>query len=210
MANLPRRMPIWQHIDLPSSYASRVLLPLRLSAVLCVAAAAILLLSAADFHRVPDGRSFCWFMNVMPVFCFPSLRQRPLIMRSDSELLIFCFRSEKRMGVFYAVRLCKIRLWSRDKIRFENPMAQVVRFWPKIRRLDPSYHQIEKWHRSFVKQKSGEQSRPRTAAVVHTNVRVRVQRSKRWTITQQRRANAVAASHRSQTTASCRSTRART
>ena len=90
------------------SYASRVPLPLRLSAVLCVAAAAILLLSAADFHRVPDGRSFCWFMNVMPVFCFPSLRQRPLIMRSDSELLIFCFRSEKRMGVFYAVRLCKI------------------------------------------------------------------------------------------------------
>ena len=27
-------------------------------------------------------------------------------------------------------------------------MAEVVRFWPKIRRLDPSDYQIEKWHRS--------------------------------------------------------------
>ena len=26
-----------------------------------------------------------------------------------------------------------------------------VRFWPKLGRLDPSYHQIEKWHRSLIK-----------------------------------------------------------
>ena len=41
-----------------------------------------------------------------------------------------------------------------QKIRFENPMAQVVRFWPKIGRLDPSDNQIEQWHRSLIKLKS--------------------------------------------------------
>ena len=73
--------------------------------------------------------------------------RRPFIMRSDTELLIFIFRSEKKMG-HYGVRSRKIR---RDKIRFENPMAQVVRFWPQIQRLDPSDCQIEKWHRSLIK-----------------------------------------------------------
>ena len=29
---------------------------------------------------------------------------------------------------------------------FENPMAQVVRFWPKIRRPGPSDFQVEKGH----------------------------------------------------------------
>ena len=33
-------------------------------------------------------------------------------------------------------------------------MAQVVRFWPKILRLDPSDYQVEKWHRSLIKWKS--------------------------------------------------------
>ena len=71
-------------------------------------------------------------------------------MRSDSELLILIFRSEQKDGPAYAVRCCKIR---RDKILFENPMAQVVRFWPKIRRLDPSDSQIDKWHRSSINYK---------------------------------------------------------
>ena len=73
---------------------------------------------------------------------------RPFIMRSDSELLIFIARSWKKDGPAYADRFCKIR---RDKIRFENPMAQVVRFWPKIRRLDPSDYQVEKRLRSCIK-----------------------------------------------------------
>ena len=30
--------------------------------------------------------------------------------------------------------------------RFENPMALVVGFWAKIRRLGSSEFQIEKWH----------------------------------------------------------------
>ena len=30
--------------------------------------------------------------------------------------------------------------------RFENPMAQVVIFWPKTRRLGPSDFLVEKWH----------------------------------------------------------------
>ena len=38
---------------------------------------------------------------------------RRIIMRSDSDLLIFIFRSEKKNGPDDAVRLCKIR---RDKI----------------------------------------------------------------------------------------------
>ena len=35
--------------------------------------------------------------------------------------------------------------------RFENPMAQVVRFWPKIRRLGSSDFQIEKCHGLYCK-----------------------------------------------------------
>ena len=42
----------------------------------------------------------------------------------------------------------------RDKSDFDHPTAQVVRFWPKIGRLDPSDYQIEKWHGSSIKQKS--------------------------------------------------------
>ena len=38
-------------------------------------------------------------------------------------------------------------------------MAQVVRFWPKVRRLDPSDYQIEKWHRSLVSKNLAERSR---------------------------------------------------
>ena len=53
-------------------------------------------------------------------------------------------------------------------------MAQVVRFWPKIRRLDPSNYQIEKWRRSLISKNLTEQSRPGTAAVVRGTHKVRV------------------------------------
>ena len=66
---------------------------------------------------------------------------RPFIMRSDSELLIFIFRSEKRMGLLMQSDFAKSDGIESD---FENPMAQGVRFWPKIRRLDPSDYHIEK------------------------------------------------------------------
>ena len=68
-------------------------------------------------------------------------------MRSDSEPLFLVFDLKKGWACLCSP-ICKIR---RDKIRFENPMAQVVRFWPKIRRLDPSDYQIEKWHRFLIK-----------------------------------------------------------
>ena len=69
-------------------------------------------------------------------------------MPSDSELLIFIFRSEKKMGLLMQTGFAKSDGVKSD---FENPMAQVVRFWPKMRRLDPSDYQIEKWLRSLVK-----------------------------------------------------------
>ena len=123
MANLPpRRMPIWQHLGLPGSYAFRVPLSLRHSAVLCVAAAAILLLSGADFHRVPDGTCFCWFTNLIPVFRFSSLRPWPLIMRSDSELLIFTFRSEKRIGLLMLSDYGKSD-WIKSALRIRWPKS---------------------------------------------------------------------------------------
>ena len=52
---------------------------------------------------------------------------RPFIMLSDSELLILCFDLKKKWTCLCSPIL-QIR---RDKIWFENPMAQVVRFWPK-------------------------------------------------------------------------------
>ena len=55
----------------------------------------------------------------------------------DSELLIFTFRSEKKMGL-PNMQSDVAKTDGKNKI-LENPMAQVVRFWPKIRRLDPSY-----------------------------------------------------------------------
>ena len=69
-------------------------------------------------------------------------------MRSDSELLIFILLSEEKVGLLLQTNFAKS---DEIIIRFENPMAQVVRFWPKIRRLDPSDYQIEKWHRSLIK-----------------------------------------------------------
>ena len=52
-------------------------------------------------------------------------------------------------------------------------MAQVVRFWPKVRRLDPLDLSIRKRHRSLIKQNLTEQSRPGNAAV-RTKVRVAI------------------------------------
>ena len=57
------------------------------------------------------------------------IKIRLILMRSDSELQIFTFRSEKKDRYSYAARYCKIR---RGKILFENPMTQVVRFWSQI------------------------------------------------------------------------------
>ena len=69
-------------------------------------------------------------------------------MRCDSELLIFIFRSEKRMGLLMQSDLAKSDVIKSD---FENPVVQVVIFCAKIRRLDPSDYPIEKWHRSSIK-----------------------------------------------------------
>ena len=71
-------------------------------------------------------------------------------MPSDSELLISIFRSEKRMGLLVQSDFAKS---DGDKIWFENPIAQVDRFWPKILRdfgpiSDDSTHRI-------IKAKSG-------------------------------------------------------
>ena len=83
----------------------------------------------------------------------------------------FYFSIWKKYGPAYADRFCKIR---RDKIWFENPMAQVVRFWPKIRRLDLSDYQIEKWLLSLIKWKSSWAEPVQQQYEIHTKVRVRV------------------------------------
>ena len=67
-------------------------------------------------------------------------------MRSDSELLIFIFRSEKRMGL----------LTQSDFAKTDGTKSDLRIRWPKssdfkIRRLDPSDSQIEKWERSLSK-----------------------------------------------------------
>ena len=62
-------------------------------------------------------------------------------MRSDSELLVLFFHLKKRWARFVrSPPFCKTR---RDKTGFVIPMAEVVRFWPKVRRLDPSHYRIE-------------------------------------------------------------------
>ena len=50
----------------------------------------MLLLPAVVRHRVPDGQICCWFIES---------DLRPFFMRSDSELRISIFRSEKKMGL---------------------------------------------------------------------------------------------------------------
>ena len=63
------------------------------------------------------------------------------------------------------------------KSDFENPMAQVVRFWPKMRRLDPSDYQIEKWHQSSIKKPNSAEPAwyvQQQQYEAHTKVRVRV------------------------------------
>ena len=64
-------------------------------------------------------------------------------MRFDFELQICVFSISKTNDPAYAVQICKIRP---EFFRFENPMTQVVGFWPKIRRPGSSDFQIEKWH----------------------------------------------------------------
>ena len=120
-------------------------------------------------------------MDMIPAYFCPTLLCRPFIMRSDSELLILIFRSEKKMGLLMQSDCAKSdgiksdlfrplilrpdselliltfrseKRWAcscspilqnpTGKNRFENPMAHVVRFWPKIRRLDPSDYLVEK------------------------------------------------------------------
>ena len=105
-------------------------------------------------------------------------------MRSDSELVIFIFRSEKRMGL----------LVQSD-------------FGPKS---DDSTHRMIQSKNGIGQSKNlTEQSRPGTAAVRGTHKSTSSDRCVGLRI-QPRCANAVAAPHRNQTTASCRSTRART
>ena len=62
-----------------------------------------------------------------------------LLMRPDSELQIVIFDLKKQ-----SVFLCSPIVQNPNKILFENPMAQAVRFWPKICRLGPSDYQFEK------------------------------------------------------------------
>ena len=76
---------------------------------------------------------------------------RPFIIRSDSNLLIFIFRFEKKMGQLMKNDFAKS---VGIKSGFENPMAQVVRFWAKIRRLDPSDDLLEKMASVFCQVKS--------------------------------------------------------
>ena len=64
-------------------------------------------------------------------------------MRFDFELQISIFRSQKRMTL---LRQSKYAKSDRIFFRFENPMTQVVVFWPKIRRPGSSDFQIEKGH----------------------------------------------------------------
>ena len=65
------------------------------------------------------------------------------------------------------------------KSGFENPMAQVVRFWAKIRRLDPSDDLLEKMASVFCQVKSSGPEPVQQQYEVHTKVRARV-RSMRW------------------------------
>ena len=133
---------------------------------------------------------------------------RTFIMRSASELLIFIFRSEKRMGL----------LMQSDFAKCDGIKSDLRIRWPKSSdfgpKSDDSTHriiQIEKWHRSLIKKNLTEQSRPGTAAVRGTHKSTCTSSDRCVGLRKQTRcANAIAAPHCSQTTASCRSTRART
>ena len=92
-------------------------------------------------------------------------------MRSDSELLILIFRSEKKMGLLMQSGFAKA-----DGIKSDLRIR-----WPKSSdygpKSDESTHRIMKSKNGIGLQSSknlAEQSRPGTAAVVHTKVRVRV------------------------------------
>ena len=88
-------------------------------------------------------------LGIVGVQClWPYIRLRPCMamrlfpLRSDREFHICSFRSQKWKRLLSQSGYAKS---DRIFFRFENPMAQVVRFWPKIRRLGPSDFQIEKW-----------------------------------------------------------------
>ena len=132
---------------------------------------------------------------------------RPFIMRSDSELLILFF-AEKRMGLLMQSYFASSDGIKSD-LRIRCPKSSD--FGPKS---DDSTNRILKSENGiglYSSKNLAEQTRPGTAAVrgTHKSTSTSSDRCVGLRI-QPRRANAVAAPHRSQTTASCRSTRVRT
>ena len=130
-------------------------------------------------------------------------------MRSDSELLIFTFRSEKKMGL----------LMQSDFAKSDGIKSGLRIRWPKSLDFGPKY--VDSTHR-IIKPKNGiglqssknlaERSRYSsgdTARGIHRSTSTSSDRCVGLRI-QPRCANAVAAPHRSQTTASCWSRRPRT
>ena len=131
---------------------------------------------------------------------------RSFTMRSDSELLLFIFRSEKRMDLLIQSAFAKSD-GIKSALRIRWPKSSD--FGPKS---DDSTHRILKSKNGIGLQSSKnptEQSRPGTAAVRGTHKSMSSDRCVGLRI-QPRCANAVVAPHRSQTTVGCRSTRART
>ena len=78
---------------------------------------------------------------LVAVVLFVGVRLFP--MQFHFEPYICIFRTRKLKTYVSAVRICEV--WP-ERFRCENPMAQLLRFWAKIRRLRPSGFQIEKWH----------------------------------------------------------------
>ena len=69
-------------------------------------------------------------------------------MRSDSELLIFMFRSEKKMGLLMQSDFAKSDGIKSD-LRIRWPKS--TDFGPKSDDSTQSDYQLEKWHRSSIK-----------------------------------------------------------
>ena len=69
-------------------------------------------------------------------------RPRPFIMRSDSELLIFIFRSEKKMGLLMQSDFAKS-----DRIKLDLKIR-----WPKSSDFGPK---SDDWTHRIIKSKNG-------------------------------------------------------
>ena len=78
-------------------------------------------------------------MDMIPAYFCPTLLCRPFIMRSDSELLIFIFRSEKKMGLL---------IMQTDFAKSDGMKSDLRIRWPKSSdfgpKSDDSTHRIIK------------------------------------------------------------------